>query len=387
MRTKMQFVALGLIVFTPAFTSGITVENPSDSSTSLSIQLFVKNYPAADTQGVFWTFYDLSSPENRNNFKWYISNNYTVVFGSDLFVSGDCGMNFPDPCPVPTDSIILIGSWDSSYYNNPGTYGDNIHHTGFYWLYSDVAGTDPQTWSDDTLRVMPKPIVTKTGPGGGADDTIWVNIPNPRETRYTGQTAYDVLGYWIVADSTGTGTPSAYADPKAVAIDFISVQGIFGDTTEFYMMESDSFAPWDLYDVYFAYKIVARPDTIGGSITKIPGYSTYHYSQNSDMIQVYQNVVGVEEQKALKPKTELQCVFPNPFVHTAKIAYALATAAHVELKVYDVAGQLVRTVLNGAQGAGEHVVEFDGALLPSGVYFYQFETSEKKFAGRLLKLE
>jgi flagellar hook assembly protein FlgD len=86
-------------------------------------------------------------------------------------------------------------------------------------------------------------------------------------------------------------------------------------------------------------------------------------------------------------KTELRYVFPNPFVHTAKIAYALATAAHVELRVYDVAGQLVQAVLNEAQSAGEHVVEFDGALLPSGVYFYQLETNEKKFSGRLVKLE
>lgn len=287
------------------------------------------------------------------------------------------------------DSLIAFGSWDSAYANNPGTYGDNANHTGFYWLFYDTISTaEDQSWMpDDTLRVLPKPVVYKAGPGGGADDTIWIEVENPAQTDDGSWHTYDVLGYWFVADSTGTGTPNAYADARAIEIDFIPVQGVFGNTTKFYMMESDSFAPWDLYDVYFAYKIVARPDTTGGSTSKIPGYSTYYFSQNSDMIQVYQNVIGIEEQKVPKAKTELRYVFPNPFVHSAKIAYALATATHVELKVYDVAGQLVRTVINEPQSAGEHVVEFDGTLLPSGVYFYQLETSEKKFAGRLVKLE
>ena len=106
----------------------------SDSSMTYTIDLFAKNYPAADTVGVHWVFYDIASPESRYNFKDY-SNNYTIVFSGDLFVSGDIGLNFPDPPPVHGDSIIIFGSWDSCYNNNPSTYGDNPNHTGFYWLF------------------------------------------------------------------------------------------------------------------------------------------------------------------------------------------------------------------------------------------------------------
>jgi hypothetical protein len=353
---------------------------------------YVKNWPAGyDTTGKYWTVFQKKAPETHFLLPTSVGSGTNYAGAPNNFIQWYVNIgNFNGGVNAwfPGDTIIIIGSMDTAYVNSPGSYGGKVTHTGFYWIFGNtVNSATPEFWSECSLYVMPKPIVTKTGAGGGENDTIWIEIPNPKEVRYTGQDYYDVLGYWIVADSTGTGVPDSFYSPRAVAIDFIPVQGVYGENTVFYMLESDSFAPWDLYDVYFAYKIVARPDTIGGYYRDAPGYCTYYFSQNSDMIQVYQNVVGVKEQKSPKVKTELRYVFPNPFVHTAKIAYALATAAHVELRVYDVAGQLVQAVLNEAQSAGEHVVEFDGALLPSGVYFYQLETNEKKFSGRLVKLE
>jgi len=353
---------------------------------------YVRNWPATyDTTGKYWTVFQKKAPETHFLGPTSVGSGTNYAGAPDNFIQWYANIgNFNGGVNawLPGDTIIIIGSMDTAYVSSPGTYGGNVDHTGFYWLFGNIVNSStPEFWAECSLYVMPKPEVTKTGPGGGANDTIWVRIPNPKEVRYTGQDYYDVLGYWIIADSTGTGTPDAYADAKAIEIDFIPVNGVYGETTEFYMLESDSFAPWDAYDVYFAYKIVARPDTVAGYYRDAPGYCTYYFSQNSDMIQVYQNVIGVEEQKTPKPITELQYVFPNPFKHSAKIVYALATSARVELKVYDVTGQLVRTVINEPQSAGEHVMEFEGAFLPSGVYFYQLETSDKKFSGRLVKLE
>jgi len=53
----------------------------------------------------------------------------------------------------------------------------------------------------------------------------------------------------------------------------------------------------------------------------------------------------------------------------------LAASAHVSLKIYDVTGRLIRTLIEGKQGAGHHAVNWDGKSIngrsiSSGIYFY-----------------
>lgn len=63
--------------------------------------------------------------------------------------------------------------------------------------------------------------------------------------------------------------------------------------------------------------------------------------------------------------------FPNPFNGTTSILFDLPVDSRVEVKLYDVLGQLVRTVFSGVQLAGSPRVVCDAAGLASGVYFYR----------------
>jgi hypothetical protein len=59
---------------------------------------------------------------------------------------------------------------------------------------------------------------------------------------------------------------------------------------------------------------------------------------------------------------------PNPFGASTEIGYTIPTDGNVELNVYDVQGNLVKTVINGSSTKGEHTVNFESGMLTSGVY-------------------
>ena len=291
------------------------------------------------------------------------------------------------------DIIMSMGSWDSTYAVDSTTYGDNPGHTGFCWFYTDTLDDKSiQNWEpDDTLRALPKPLVSKTGPGGSGNDTIWIRIPNIKETRRGDQTTYDVLGYWLWADTTGTGTPNAFDAATAVEIGIIPVQGAYGDTTVLWMLESDHFAGWDHYSTFFAYKLVFLPDTTGTDNPDSPGYSTYYFSRNSDDVDVYQNVVGKEESIARPKDSPVLQICPNPFFSGVNFIFSLDRTESVRLTVYDSSGRLVSKVLDEVRPAGIYRIEFDGfdknnIPLPEGVYFYRFYTDSQQYMGKIVRL-
>lgn len=72
--------------------------------------------------------------------------------------------------------------------------------------------------------------------------------------------------------------------------------------------------------------------------------------------------------------------YPNPFNPSTTIPYELGAAGHVRITVYDVGGARVRTLVDRAQEAGAHEIEWDGrddggGQVSSGVYFYRLTTA------------
>jgi hypothetical protein len=87
----------------------------------------------------------------------------------------------------------------------------------------------------------------------------------------------------------------------------------------------------------------------------------------------YSNVVEVEV-LGVKEYT-LGQNYPNPFNPSTTINFSLAVDSKVSLKIFDVLGQEVATLVNGQLAAGNQKVSFDASSLNSGVYFYRIDAN------------
>ena len=89
----------------------------------------------------------------------------------------------------------------------------------------------------------------------------------------------------------------------------------------------------------------------------------------------YSNVLtGVENQTTEKPlEFKLDQNYPNPFNPSTTISYQIPSASYVTLKVYDILGKEVATLVNRQENMGEHSVIFNAKNLTSGIYFYKLQ--------------
>src|SRR5690606_5091234 len=88
----------------------------------------------------------------------------------------------------------------------------------------------------------------------------------------------------------------------------------------------------------------------------------------------YSNVIEAEINSPTKFSLEQN--YPNPFNPSTSIQYAIGNRQFVTLKVYDVLGNEVSTLVNEEKPAGSYDVEFNASNLASGIYYYQLKAGD-----------
>ncbi len=103
------------------------------------------------------------------------------------------------------------------------------------------------------------------------------------------------------------------------------------------------------------------PDCIGGGV---------------NIIEV-QTSIRDDSNGSLPTSFALAQNYPNPFNPMTVIEYSLAQAGPAKLEVFNVLGQNISTLVDGPKVAGNHQVEFDASVYPSGIFFYRLTQGEK----------
>ncbi len=120
---------------------------------------------------------------------------------------------------------------------------------------------------------------------------------------------------------------------------------------------------------------------------------SYNSQSSSDPSNTVDATVGKSRQK-VKPVNDLNQFaymleqnYPNPFNPTTSIKYSLKNDGIVSLKVYDILGREMADLINQAQKAGYHSVNFDASRLASGIYIYRLSVNNYVSSKKMLLLK
>jgi hypothetical protein len=106
------------------------------------------------------------------------------------------------------------------------------------------------------------------------------------------------------------------------------------------------------------------------------------------LVQKVDKTVGVEDQgEVVVNGYKLSQNYPNPFNPTTKINFELSASGFTTLKIYDMLGNEVATLVQNELTAGSHSVNFNASDLASGTYMYQLNVNGTRITNKMVLLK
>ncbi len=127
-----------------------------------------------------------------------------------------------------------------------------------------------------------------------------------------------------------------------------------------------------------SYSWLSKDNLLVCDIVSTDGETNPEFTMASEFSRLKSQTTAVDEElnSAVAESFILEQNYPNPFNPVTMISYSIAEADHVNLSVYDSAGRLVLTLVNGVQNAGQHSVQWNAAGLASGIYYYRLQSGQ-----------
>jgi hypothetical protein len=325
--------------------------------------------------------------------------------------------------PVYAQDSSLVGFWtfddstgvDSSVYANNGgltpdpTFINGMKGSAMYFdgiddhvFIGDSNSLDTDSSMTISLWIMPDSLAS----GGAKVMSKWYSAPSEGDWLLS-LSSQDSCGGNCVAWYFGFANYSVYGNPNGWF-------SIGPPDLDYYL----TFEEWNFITVTFDTGLVnlyyngnlIKTDTSIVKYTSLNeyntddiyigslwnGYSTYRFKGGLDEIRIYNRALSTSEVNDLynqvtsvendtgkdKLLTEFDLFqnYPNPFNPTTRIKYKIPEMSSVTLKVFDVLGNEITTLINEEKPVGTFEVEFNSHFssvrnLPSGVYFYQLQAA------------
>jgi len=374
--------------------------------------LLVENCTHVNIQGMLYKFrpgYTVNRAIfNHNNFidcsSFIIMNNgnqTNLSITNSIFVNcqlqafcpvlstSDAGEVDPEGLPMGLINLRV----DSTFSANVGTHGVYVDKNVTYWdpSLSDIVSTlntnqvDNHTdWVSQMIRMNTRTadLFADNATYPKLTNGKWINkLPNFAETDVLFTTQLAILKAFSIATvDTSYGTPLASwrqpSNPEAsnfVYADFPIPIDLSYDDADLLVEGLGDFPVGDL----------------GWFPTQYAAWEAQRASEYADiqtMVDVGGPDVGVAATE--HPRGfQLQQNYPNPFNPSTEISYTITKAGNVTLKVYNMLGQDVATLVNGFQAANTYNVNFNASGLSSGVYFYKLSSGNNEIIKKMVLMK
>ena len=192
-------------------------------------------------------------------------------------------------------------------------------------------------------------------------DSVWVK-------RYSGPGNSYGFGRALAIDDSGNVYVTGYCTGNGTAYDYTTIK--YNSTGVQQWIESYN-GPGNSHD----YSVSIAADNSGN--VYVTGYS-YGDGTDYDFATIkYSQLTGIAQISSFVPSSfSLEQNYPNLFNPITNLEFGISDLGFVSLKVYDILGKEVITLVNEKLSPGKYEVEFDGSGLPSGVYFYRLTAGE-----------
>ncbi len=329
-------------------------------------------YSSSDS-GSTWTASGQSLPANTNvNGMTYLSGVTYAATTNGVLSSTDHGTSWT------VDSTGLHLGAPLTEYMNYGTVGITVAGSKLYVIEA-LNGSGVYSTNADNIDWMSKGLDTLSEFAITSMDTNVLVATDRGVFLYGGGTN------WIDRSS---GLP--FADTAAITLCTFAPPI---DSLLFIYVEWSSSKSWgrEIYvtsDLGLTWKQVNDSLLSGSSVTAMvttPKYLFAGTTSGAWRIPISDVITSVKDDHPQMPvEYSLSQNYPNPFNPSTIIGYQLPANSHVTLKVYDVLGRDVQTLVDERQSAGSHTVTFNAARLASGVYFYQLTAAGVTIAKKML---
>ena len=333
-------------------------------------------------------------------FAFYLGINAQVKFIENFdYTAGDSiGAHGWNPNTGSTNNVLVV-SPGLTYTGYPLSGIGNAARLSNYGIdyYKGFTGDSIASGSIYT-SFMVKIDTGKTG------DYFFALLPMTSTTNYYASTfvkdSSGTLSFGISKYSTSTTNPSvygangfAYGTTYLVVVKYTFNTGATTDDAVSLFVFTSPTLPSTEPSPYVGPITTTQNDAISiGRIGLRQGSSSSSPTLNIDGIKSFTSWTGLIS--SIKPisniadKFALSQNYPNPFNPVTNIKFSIPSNGYAKLNVYNALGQQVQSLLNGSINSGIYSIQFDGAKLNSGLYFYKLElnSNDGKYFSDVKKL-
>ena len=165
----------------------------------------------------------------------------------------------------------------------------------------------------------------------------------------------------------------------------------FIDSVANYLSEAQehNFSRWPILGVpvWRSLPGATERDTYQKEVDYMKAWLLAHLDWMDDQLEETTKIKGNEDIQSTVRNLSLEQNYSNPFNPETVITYQLAKNGKVTLKIYDITGKEIKTLINHYQNTGKHSVTFKAEYLPSGVYMYRIQTGKYSLTKKMILIQ